>query len=149
LIQAIRSGKVSEVNDIIRSNHPIKWSVIVKKTGWDALHLACLGGHDAIVVLLLALPGIDVNVKMRTGWTPFSPSVCKGRISCVRVLLKDSRVNVNEPTDSEYTPLWWATFLGHIDIIKWWIASGREVDMGRQGTPGRMPFRGQGTLVRR
>jgi len=75
LIQAIRSGKVSEVNDIIRSNHPIKWSVIVKKTGWDALHLACLGGHDAIVVLLLALPGIDVNVKMKTGWTSFSLSV--------------------------------------------------------------------------
>jgi len=45
-------------------------------------------------------------------------------------MLKDSRVKVNEPDHNEYTPLWNAAYLGHLDVIKRWIASGREMDLG-------------------
>ena len=48
-------------------------------------------------------------------------------------MLKDSRVKVNEPADDACTPLWCAAVYGHLDIIKWWIASGREMDLGRPG----------------
>jgi len=53
--------------------------------------------------------------------------------SCVREMLKDSRVKVNEPTDDGFTPLRSAAAFGHLDIIKWWIASGRELDLGKPG----------------
>ena len=53
--------------------------------------------------------------------------------SCVREMLKDSRVDVNEPDFSGYTPLWNAAWYGSLDIIKWWIASGREMDLGKPG----------------
>jgi len=48
-------------------------------------------------------------------------------------MLKDSRVKVNEPTGNGFTPLWIASFNGHLDVIKWWIASGREMDLGTPG----------------
>jgi len=39
---------------------------------------------------------------------------------------------VNEPDDDGFTPLWQAG-TKHIDIIKWWIASGSEMDLGTPG----------------
>jgi len=40
---------------------------------------------------------------------------------------------VNEPTSRGNTPLYWAADQDHLDIIKWWIASGREMDLGTPG----------------
>ena len=48
-------------------------------------------------------------------------------------MLKDSRVKVNEPSNEGCTPLFWAAHAGHLDVIKWWIASGREMDLGKPG----------------
>ena len=48
-------------------------------------------------------------------------------------MLKDSRVIVNEPAIDGHTPLWWAATWGNLDAIKWWIASGREMDLGEPG----------------
>jgi len=60
--------------------------------------------------------------------------------SCVRLLLKDSRVNPNEPNNSGQTPLWFAAVNRHLDVIRWWIASGREMDLGKPGIKRRMPL---------
>jgi len=46
-------------------------------------------------------------------------------------MLKDSRVKVNEPANEGSTPLWNAA--AYLDIIRWWIASGREMDLGKPG----------------
>ena len=48
-------------------------------------------------------------------------------------MLKDSRVKVNEPKDNGCTPLCVAARYGHLDVIEWWIASGREMDLGKPG----------------
>ena len=48
-------------------------------------------------------------------------------------MLKDSRVKVNEPGYDGETPLWYAARYGLLDVIKWWIASGREMDLGTPG----------------
>ena len=42
-------------------------------------------------------------------------------------------MKVNEPDNDGYTPLWWAAFNGYLDVIKVWIASGREMDLGKPG----------------
>ena len=52
---------------------------------------------------------------------------------CVREMLKDSRVNPNEPDEYGRTPLWWAAREGYPEVIRWWIASGREMDLGKPG----------------
>ena len=48
-------------------------------------------------------------------------------------MLKDSRVKVNEPDNYGRTPLWWAASIDRLDVIKWWIASGKEMDLGKPG----------------
>ena len=97
-----------------------------------ALFSACRAGSDIVVSILLIHPGVDVNLKNNHGRTPFMIA-CDGHTSCVRELLKDSRVKVNEPNNNRYTPLWIAAAGAHLDVIKWWIASGREIDLGKPG----------------
>ena len=48
-------------------------------------------------------------------------------------MLKDSRVKVNEPDSAGWTPLYCAAYTGSLDVIKWWIASGKEMDLGKPG----------------
>ena len=62
-----------------------------------------------------------------------STACIKGSTSCARLLLKDRRALVNEPKDNGHTPLWRGASLGSLDVIKWWIASGREMDLGKPG----------------
>jgi len=101
--------------------------------GFSLLHHACCESHrSAVLPLLLAHPDIDVDVKNNGAGTPLCYASGKGLTSRVREMLKDSRVKVNE-NNNGYTLLYWAAHNGHIDIIKWWIASGREVDLGKPG----------------
>ena len=130
--QAARDGKVEEVKKILRnhSNLNVNWrnSEDFSRT---ALHRACANGHDSIVSVLLAHPDIiDVNRKVYSANTPFFEACVNGKTSCVRVLLKDLRVdNYNEPDNNLVTPLRLAAACGHLEVIKWWIASGREMDL--------------------
>jgi len=105
--------------------------------GWTALHKAIAEGYDRIVSLLLAHSEINVNQRDSDdvhGQTPFHWACFSGMTSCARLLLEDARVgNLNEPNNEGYTPLWNAASGGYLDVIKWWIASGRDMDLGQPG----------------
>jgi len=52
--------------------------------------------------------------------------------------VKDSSAKLDEPNiyktnKRRFTPIEKAASLGHLDVIKWWIASGREMDLGKPG----------------
>jgi len=131
---AAYGGKVEEVKSILRNNPTLK--VNWKNESYHArtaLYAACYNGHDSVVSILLAHPGIDPNLKNNVGYTPFMIACENGRTFCVRLLLQDQRVMVNEPRDDGVTPLWWAAYRGHQDVIKWWIGSGREMNLGKPG----------------
>jgi len=51
-------------------------------------------------------------------------------------MLQDSRVKVNEPDNDGWTPLYGAAYRGHLDVIRRWIVSGREMDLGKSGDHG-------------
>ena len=102
--------------------------------GWTFLHLTCAGdSRSAVIPILLAHPDIDVNLKTNLESTPFMCACYNGYASCARQLLKDSRVKVNERDKNGETPLRCAAYGGYLDVIKWWIASGREMDLGKPG----------------
>ena len=42
-------------------------------------------------------------------------------------------MKVNEPKNDGWTPLYCAAYHGHLGVIKVWIASGREMDLGKPG----------------
>ena len=117
MLDAVRSGDAKKVAELIRQDPGFKVNMAVDGSGVTLLHYACLGdSRSAVIPLLLAHPDIDVNVKNRSGGTPFYHA-CGGRASCVREMLKDSKVNVNEPSYG-HTPLRGAAYYGDIDVIK-------------------------------
>jgi len=123
-------GKVEEMKEILRDNPTLDVNWTKDEDGCSALYLTCSNGHDSAVSVLLAHPDIDVNLKNMDGDTPFGNACYHGNTSCVQEMLKDSRVNVNEVNQYGCTPLYWAAYFGHVDIIRWWIVSGREMDLG-------------------
>ena len=130
---AVERGDVKKLAELIRQDPGFNVNMLDKFYGVNLLHRACLNGQrSAVIPLLLAHPDIDVNTKTNFGETPFHHA-CGGHPSCVREMLKDSRVKVNEPANDGYTPLGYAAYQGSLDIIKWWIASGREMDLGKPG----------------
>jgi len=128
---AVHSGNVEEVKEILRRNPnlDVNWRDN-EDDGRTALLHACQNGHDSIVSILLAHPDIDVNLGTDDDETPFFWACRSGSTSCVRLLLQDARVEVNEPDRDGHTPLWPAGRSNHVGTIKWWMASGREMDLG-------------------
>jgi len=134
LLFLAKDGKVEEARRILEDNHSsleVNWQE--EEEGSSALHYACRCGHDSFVTILLAHPGIDVNLKDKRGGTPLFGAFYLGATSCIREMLGDSRVKINEPNIDGCTPLWDFVCNGHIDGIRWWIASGREIDLGKPG----------------
>ena len=127
---AVGDGNVEEVKEILMSNPnlDVNWK---DDAGWSALYIAFEKDCDSVVSILLAHPDINVNLKVY-GSTAFKWACQGGRTSRVRLLLKDQRVGINKPDYQGHTPLWDAACNGHLDIIKWWLVSGREMDLGYQ-----------------
>ena len=125
LFDATKEGRVSEVSSLL-SDHP---EINVNRanpdiTQWTALHVASRYGLVEIVKLLLAHPDIRVNSKNKDGQTPLALRCWNGRVSVVRVMLKDRRINVGLDDGKGCTPLWSASHWGYCEVIEWLIASG-------------------------
>jgi len=133
LAAVVENGNAEELAELMRQDPGFNVNMELDDYGHTLLHCACGGGDRSfhVIPLLLAHPGIDVNLKDIYGWTPFFFACSTGYTSCAREMLKDSRVEANEPTNDGETPLWRAAYYGHLDVIKWWIASGREMDLGK------------------
>jgi len=135
LSKEAQSVNMEDVVKEILTSHPtidVNWQS-ERRFRRSVLHEACSQGDDKVVSLLLAHPGIDVNQKDQDGSTPFKLACVGGNLRCARLLLADLRVKVNEPTNDGFTPLRWAAYRGHFKLTEWWIASGREIDLGEPG----------------
>jgi len=126
-------GRAEEVKSILRKNPSlnVNWKN-EEVRAMSALFVACVNGHHSVVSILLAHPDIDPNLKNSIGWTPFLAACYNGNTSCVR-LLQDQRVMVYEPRNDGRTPLRVAAYWGRHDVIKLWISSGREMNLGTPG----------------
>jgi len=132
MLAAVESGDAKKVAELMRQDPGFKVNMDQDEHGRTLLHFACRDdSRSAVIPLLLAHPDIDVNTKDVDGRTPYFWA-CRST-SCVREMLKDSRVKVNEPANIGTTPLWYAASNGRLDVIKWWIVSGREMDLGTPG----------------
>lgn len=134
LWEAVHTAKYAtsmEVRKILKENPKINvnWRNMDDSES-TALSVACRLLHENIIPLLLAHPDMDLNQKI-AGETLFGWGCSQGKIACVRMLLRDGRVNLNMPDNLGFTPLWWAASNGHLEVIKWWIVSGREMDLGK------------------
>lgn len=133
--RCLKFEDVEMAKKILAENPGDKVNEADRQTGDTALHLTCCDlteVSERIASLLLAHPGINVNAKDNLGYTPFIVACIYSNIPLVRLLLRDRRVKVNEPNPRK-TPLKIAAYDGSLEVIKWWIASGREMELGQTG----------------
>jgi len=124
------TARCQRQKEIVRSNPNLDVNWRRDECGHPALNHACSDGHDSVVSILLAHPDI-IELYWRNS---FMKACFYGHTSCVRLLLEDSRLhNPNEPDNAGYTPLRGAACSGNLGIIKWWITSGKEVNLGQPG----------------
>ena len=134
MLAAVETGDVKMLAELMRQDPGFDVNMDQNGHGYTLLHHACReDSRFPVIPLLLAHPDINVNVKDVDGATPFYLACEYGHTSCVREMLKDSRVKMNEPNGYGETPLWYAARIGHLDVIMWWIASGREMNLGKPG----------------
>jgi len=134
MLAAVQGGDTKKLAELIKQDPGFKVNLILDEDQKTLLHHACEDSiRSAVIPLLLAHPDINVNLRCESGYTPFTAACYFGSTSCVRELLQDSRVNVNVADRYGITPLCDAASTGFLDIITWWIASGREMDLGKPG----------------
>jgi len=150
---AVYEGKLDEVKRILIA-HPevdVNWwwpvKVVSTTAGWSSLHAASARGHPEILHLLLLHPKIIVNQGTDNMLNALHVACNTGNTATVRILLQDERVDVNQATMTQSsTPLKEAIWYGHVEVVKWMIASGRpiqfSVDDGRR-IPGSYRNRGK------
>jgi len=129
---AVERRQVEVVTGMLRDNPALDVNQ-ADRFGFASLHLACMSGYDLMVAVLLTHKTIDVNVKDRNGLSPFEFAAVMGHTACVLLLLKDPRAKINEPNGGGYAPITQLVINGRAKELKWWIASGREMDLGRPG----------------
>ena len=111
MLAAVEKGDVKELAELMRQDPGFDVNLDQDGNESTFLHHPCLDSErSAVIPLLLAHPDIDVNLKDRYECTPFLCACADGCPSCVREMLKDSRVKVNEPGDDGCTTLWQAAF---------------------------------------
>jgi ankyrin repeat protein len=78
------------------------------------LSLAASSGHEAMVSLLLAKDGVDVNSKdTEYGWTPLLGAAANGHKAVVKLLLEHEDIDANSKDNEGWTPVSRAAFYGH------------------------------------
>ena len=134
---AVEEGELGEVRRVLALPQvDVNWRCLTP-FNQTALHLACGHGLDGAVALLLAHPRIDVNAQDESRRTPLWVALQEGETLCVRLLLNDRRTTTTELGDSTggHLPMVLVSG-GFLDILKYWIASGREMDLGEPGNVG-------------
>ncbi|KAF6763519.1 ankyrin repeat-containing domain protein [Ephemerocybe angulata] len=96
-------------------------------------------GHEVVVKLLLAAPGIEVNASDTRGRTPLRFAAENSHEAVVKLLLAAPRIDVNAPDTDGRTPLCFAAQRGHEAIVKL-LLTAPGIDVSVPDTDGRTPL---------
>ncbi|XP_066237941.1 SMC5-SMC6 complex localization factor protein 1 isoform X2 [Saccopteryx leptura] len=108
--------------------------------GETALHRACKNNQVEKLILLLSLPGVDINVKDNAGWTPLHEACNYGSTVCVQeILQRCPEVDLLTQVDG-VTPLHDALSNGHVEIGKLLLQRGGPVLLQQRNSQGELPL---------
>ena len=93
-----------------------------------ALMAAVMGGHEAIVRLLIEQPGIDLNLRDSLeveANTALHHAVLEGQNSILRVLLQQPQLDVNLLNNHDHSPLMAAVYKNDLKSVSLLLADPR------------------------
>jgi len=132
---AARDGKVDLLASLLERNRnfDVNWQYH-DEDAQTMLHQASGSGYSSVVHLLLRHPLLAVNKRDRSGRTAFHLACLNGRVKVAQMLLAAPSFDPSATLDSRgNTALRDAASWGHLDVIRAWMASGREIDLGDPG----------------
>jgi len=112
----VEKGHVDVVRVLLRHNAEANLS---SRDNESPLIQACHRGHDSIVRELLQASNIKINQKRKTdGATALFVACREGAIECVRQLLTNDLILINNSKTNGRSPLFIASFFGHNEIVE-------------------------------
>ena len=173
LFEAVKSGKLDEVRDLVSKGADVKAKdkdgctptslamslgkldiflylaskdidVTIALDKNGVTHLmACAALGDLNLVKGLIDNGADINAVDNDGWTVMHGTVCHDHWETIKFLI-DNGANVNAKIKDGTTPLMLATINNHLEIVKLLVANGADVNA--QDNKGRTPMMWATTL---
>jgi len=125
LLWAAKKGHMKVVQAVLAQYHNVNSR---NQNDMTALHCAIEGSNHAILKLLLAEDGVDVNLKGPEGTTALYWAACSGDMEIVELLLAQDDVNVNLEDTSYETPLSMAAEDGYSAIVERLLARGADIN---------------------
>ena len=104
--------------------------------GYTPLIYACWNGHFEIVKILLNDNRMNANLGNNDGKTAFYVA-CYRKTEIVNYMLKNENIDINKANTYGWTPLMIASIRGYIEIIKYILVSGREININAKNNDGK------------
>ena len=109
------------------------------KNGRTPLSQAAEKGHEAVVMLLLAIDMVETDSKDKNGRTPLSWAAGSGREEVTRLLLATGTAEADSKDEGGRTPLSWAAERGSEAVVKLLLATGK-VEVNSKDKHGSTPL---------
>lgn len=132
---ACRHGSHELVSELLGAGANVN---IGDQHGCSAIHQAAQFGHDEVILLLL-MNGASAESENYTESRPLSVAAEHGHLSTVTLLTKRHRCDVHAHDMDGGTALSWASWAGHLDIVRVLLSSGANVDV-KDTARGRTPM---------
>ena len=102
-IKACDENNYSLVRELLSSGADVNWRTGDDRDGWSGLHIAAYHNYGELVELLLAHPGVDVNLRTNDKRTPLMLACIKGRENIVRRLCQVTNIQLNSKDKHDWT----------------------------------------------
>ena len=136
-LDACDKGDIEMVRNLLRWGADVNWQDEDDQLQ-AGLHLAIRDGHGDVVDLLLAQPGIEVNIRDDFNNTPLIAACHAASETILRKLLQAEGIDINCRDFDGDTPLLFCLGYGRIELAKVLLKDPR-LDLDMQNYEGELP----------
>ncbi|WP_353283954.1 ankyrin repeat domain-containing protein [Wolbachia endosymbiont (group A) of Lypha dubia] len=137
LLTAVQNGNLNKVKDLTNQNANVNTR---DKYSWTPLHWAAYKGHLEVAEFLVK-KGADVNAASENlyGSRPIHIAIENNNKNIIEFLLS-KEVGVNDTDKQGYTPLHYAAWRDRLEVAKFLIEKGADINAADTSTAGKKPM---------
>ncbi|WP_341811169.1 ankyrin repeat domain-containing protein [Wolbachia endosymbiont (group A) of Oxytorus armatus] len=137
LLTAVQDGNLNEAEGLVSRNANVNTR---DKYSWTPLHWAAYKGHLEVAEFLVK-KGADVNAASENlyGSRPIHIAIENNNKNIIEFLLS-KEVGVNDTDKQGYTPLHYAAWRGRLEVARFLIEKGADINAADTSTAGKKPI---------